>query len=148
MRYLSVIFIFIGFLGCSKEDSLKIDTNAPRKIQDSKYVITNTGLKYFDLKAGSGVEAKNGDRVSVHYAGWLTNGNLFDTSYKRNQTFNFQLGTGMVISGWDEGVAGMRIGGIRQLVIPPELGYGARGAGGIIPPNATLIFEVELVEIQ
>jgi FKBP-type peptidyl-prolyl cis-trans isomerase FkpA len=148
MRYLPMIFVFIFFLGCSKEKNLKINTNAPHQIQEDQYVLTKTGLKYADLKAGSGREAKSGDNVSVHYAGWLTNGNLFDTSYKRNQTFNFQLGTGMVIAGWDEGVSGMKIGGIRQLVIPPELGYGARGAGGIIPPNASLIFEVELMEIQ
>ena len=108
---------------------------------------TDSGLQYEDLIIGSGAEAKAGDSVSVHYTGWLTDGSKFDSSKDRNQAFSFNLGAGMVIKGWDEGVAGMKVGGTRKLTIPPELGYGARGAGGVIPPNAMLIFEVTLLEI-
>jgi len=109
--------------------------------------ITDSGLKYEDLQAGAGVTAQAGDRVRVHYTGWLTDGRKFDSSLDRNDPFSFQLGKGMVIRGWDEGVAGMQVGGKRRLTIPPQLGYGARGAGGVIPPNAILVFEVELLEI-
>ncbi len=108
---------------------------------------TESGLQYEDIIAGDGETAKTGDRVSVHYTGWLENGMKFDSSKDRNDPFQFHLGKGMVIRGWDEGVQGMQIGGKRKLTIPSELGYGARGAGGVIPPNATLIFDVELLEI-
>ena len=108
---------------------------------------TPSGLKITDLVIGSGPEAKSGDKVSVNYRGTLTNGKEFDSSYSRNEAFNFPLGAGRVIRGWDEVVAGMKVGGKRKLVIPPDLGYGERGAGGVIPPNATLIFEVELVKV-
>lgn len=111
-------------------------------------VTTASGLKYEDLVVGSGPEAKAGDTVQVHYTGWLTDGTKFDSSLDRGQPFEFALGTGGVIAGWDEGVAGMKVGGKRRLTIPPELGYGASGAGGVIPPNATLIFEVELLAIK
>lgn len=100
-----------------------------------------------DLQVGEGPEAKAGDRVSVHYVGTLTDGKKFDSSRDRGQPFQFQLGRGQVISGWDNGVAGMKVGGKRNLTIPPEEGYGSRGAGGAIPPNATLLFEVELLKI-
>jgi FKBP-type peptidyl-prolyl cis-trans isomerase len=98
-----------------------------------------------DLQLGDGAEAQAGQQVTVHYTGWLTDGRKFDSSVDRGQPFVFPLGRGRVIQGWDQGVAGMKIGGKRRLTIPPELGYGARGAGGVIPPNATLIFEVELL---
>lgn len=104
-----------------------------------------TELKIEDLKVGDGEVAKDGDIVRVHYTGWLTNGQKFDSSVDRNQPFIFPLGKGRVIRGWDQGVAGMKIGGKRKLSIPPELGYGTQGAGNVIPPNATLIFEVELL---
>jgi FKBP-type peptidyl-prolyl cis-trans isomerase FkpA len=110
-------------------------------------VTTESGLKYEDVTVGEGAEAKAGDNVSVHYTGWLTDGQKFDSSKDRNQPFQFSLGAGMVIRGWDEGVQGMKIGGVRKLTIPAELGYGARGAGGVIPPNATLVFEVELLGV-
>ena len=100
-----------------------------------------------DLVAGEGAEAVTGKRVTVHYTGWLTNGTKFDSSKDRNDPFVFPLGAGHVIKGWDQGVAGMKVGGKRKLTIPPELGYGARGAGGVIPPNATLVFEVELLAV-
>lgn len=109
--------------------------------------ITDSGLKYEDLEEGMGAEAQAGQRVTVHYTGWLTDGTKFDSSLDRNQPFSFALGKGQVIRGWDEGVQGMKEGGKRKLTIPPQLGYGARGAGGVIPPNATLVFEVELLEI-
>ncbi len=109
--------------------------------------ITDSGLKYEDLAVGEGEEATAGRRVTVHYTGWLENGTKFDSSHDRNQPFSFDLGKGQVIRGWEEGVAGMKVGGRRRLTIPPQLGYGARGAGGVIPPNATLIFEVELLEV-
>ena len=100
-----------------------------------------------DVKVGDGAEAKAGDVVSVHYVGTLTNGKKFDSSRDRGQPFSFTLGRGQVIRGWDVGVAGMKVGGSRHLTIPPEEGYGARGAGGVIPPNATLVFEVELLKV-
>jgi FKBP-type peptidyl-prolyl cis-trans isomerase FkpA len=110
-------------------------------------ITTSSGLTYDDITVGSGDAAAIGQTVSVHYTGWLTDGTKFDSSKDRNEPFEFPLGAGYVIRGWDEGVQGMRVGGVRKLTIPPELGYGARGAGGVIPPNATLIFEVELLEI-
>ena len=110
--------------------------------------ITDSGLKYDDLVEGDGAVAAAGQQVSVHYSGWLTDGSKFDSSIDRNQPFSFSLGRGMVIRGWDEGVAGMKVGGKRRLTIPPQLGYGAQGAGGVIPPHATLVFEVELLDVQ
>jgi FKBP-type peptidyl-prolyl cis-trans isomerase FkpA len=113
-----------------------------------KEVTTPSGLKYTDQKVGTGAEAKPGQNVSVHYTGWLTDGKKFDSSKDRGQPFSFPLGGGQVIKGWDEGVAGMQVGGVRCLTIPPQLGYGPRGAGGVIPPNATLVFEVELLDVK
>ena len=108
----------------------------------------DNGLIMEDLVVGEGQEAKAGDQVTVHYTGWLTDGRKFDSSKDRNSPFVFGLGQHMVIAGWDEGVQGMKIGGTRKLTIPPQLGYGARGAGGVIPPNATLVFEVELLGLS
>ena len=122
-------------------------TGGPSKTT-GKPTVTKSGLKYWDLKKGSGKEAKPGDEVTVHYTGWLTSGKKFDSSVDRNEPFKFKLGAGEVIKGWDEGVAGMKVGGKRQLQIPAELGYGASGAGGVIPPNATLVFDVELLGVE
>ena len=108
---------------------------------------TASGLVIEDITTGEGEAAQKGRYVSVHYTGWLENGKKFDSSKDRNDPFQFPLGMGHVIKGWDEGVQGMQPGGVRKLTIPAELGYGARGAGGVIPPNATLIFEVELLEL-
>ena len=112
---------------------------------------TDSGLQYDDTVPGTGEEARAGQRVTVHYTGWLyvdgAKGAKFDSSKDRRDPFQFGLGQGQVIGGWDEGVQGMKVGGTRVLIIPPELGYGARGAGGVIPPNATLMFEVELVAV-
>lgn len=113
---------------------------------------TPTTLQITDTQAGTGAEARKGQTVTVHYTGWLYNdgqqGAKFDSSRDRNQPFQFPLGAGHVIKGWDEGVAGMKVGGQRTLIIPPEMGYGARGAGGVIPPNATLKFDVELLGVS
>ena len=109
--------------------------------------MTDSGLKYEDIAVGEGKPAAEGQTIRVHYTGWLTNGAKFDSSLDRNDPFSFPLGGGRVIRGWDEGVQGMKVGGRRKLTIPPQLGYGASGAGGVIPPNATLVFEVELLEI-
>ena len=106
-----------------------------------------SGLEIEDQVVGSGDEAVAGQNVEVHYTGWLTDGTQFDSSLNRNQTFSFKLGAGQVIAGWDQGVAGMKVGGTRKLTIPPDMGYGERGAGGVIPPNATLIFKVELISV-
>ena len=110
-------------------------------------VTTASGLIIEDITEGAGPHANAGQRVSVHYTGWLTDGRKFDSSKDRNDPFEFPLGAGHVIAGWDEGVQQMKVGGVRKLTIPPHLGYGARGAGGVIPPNATLVFEVELLAI-
>jgi len=111
-------------------------------------VTTASGLQYDDLRVGQGAAARSGTDVVVHYTGWLTNGTKFDSSRDRNEPFGFALGQGNVIAGWEEGVAGMRVGGMRKLVIPPSLGYGAWGAGDVIPPEATLVFEVELLAVD
>lgn len=111
-------------------------------------VTTSSGLKYVDQSVGTGEAAVAGKNVSVHYTGWLENGKKFDSSVDRGQPFSFPLGAGRVIKGWDEGVQGMKVGGKRKLTIPSDLGYGSRGAGGVIPPNATLIFDVELLGVK
>lgn len=127
---------------------------APQPVEEGAYTTTPSGLKYFDLQPGTGDEATVGSTAAVHYTGWLTDGTRFDSSRQprrpmgRQEPFSFRLGAGEVIKGWDEGVAGMRVGGKRQLLIPPALAYGDRGAGNVIPPGATLIFEVELVAVR
>jgi peptidylprolyl isomerase len=113
-----------------------------------KPITTTSGLEYWDIKKGSGKLAEKGKKVSVHYTGWLTNGKEFDSSRDAGEPIQFDLGTGQVIKGWDEGIAGMKVGGKRQLRISPALGYGARGAGSAIPPNATLVFDVELMGVK
>ncbi len=105
-------------------------------------------LEIEDQIVGEGDEAIAGQTVEVHYTGWLVDGSEFDSSHNRNETFRFKLGAGQVISGWDQGVAGMKVGGMRKLTIPPEMGYGERGAGGVIPPGATLTFKVELISVS
>ena len=130
-------------------DSNQADASAlggPMNVEKSE--VTASGLRITDLDVGSGAEASAGQMVVVHYRGTLEDGTQFDASYDRGTPFSFPLGAGRVIKGWDEGVQGMRVGGKRKLVIPADLGYGARGAGGVIPPNATLIFEVELLEVK
>ena len=111
-------------------------------------ITTASGLIIEDITEGAGDEATAGQTVSVHYTGWLTDGTKFDSSKDRHEPFEFPLAARWVIAGWDEGVQGMKVGGTRKLTIPPNLGYGARGAGGVIPPNATLVFEVELLAIK
>ena len=117
-------------------------------LESADTLITASGLKITELSVGDGAEASAGQTVVVHYRGTLENGKQFDASYDRVTPFSFPLGAGRVIKGWDEGVVGMKVGGKRKLVIPPDLAYGSRGAGGVIPPNATLTFEVELLDVQ
>jgi peptidylprolyl isomerase len=112
------------------------------------YVTTASGLQYLDIKVGTGATPHTGQTVEVHYTGWLADGKKFDSSRDRNTPFIFPLGQGRVIKGWDEGLLTMRVGGIRKLIIPPELAYGERGAGNVIPPNAMLVFEVELLAVR
>jgi FKBP-type peptidyl-prolyl cis-trans isomerase len=125
----------------------KPDTSAPTKVTGAP-TKTASGLEYWDIKVGSGATAQRGQMVKVHYTGWLTSGKKFDSSVDHGQPFTFHLGGGEVIKGWDEGVEGMKVGGKRQLRIPPELAYGQRGYPPIIPPSSTLIFDVELLGVQ
>jgi peptidylprolyl isomerase len=111
-------------------------------------MVTTSGLEYEDIQEGTGASPATGQTAVVHYVGTLTNGKKFDSSRDRGQPFSFRIGLKQVIQGWDEGVATMKVGGIRKLTIPPALGYGAQGAGGAIPPHSTLIFEVELIEVR
>ncbi len=115
---------------------------------DTEPTMTPSGLQFIDIVVGDGPEARTGQKVSVHYTGWLKNGTKFDSSVDRGQPFVFDLGKGNVIKGWDLGVAGMKVGGKRRLIIPADLGYGARGASGVIPPNAQLTFDVELLGVN
>jgi peptidylprolyl isomerase len=121
---------------------------APTVVDAAAYTTTAQGLTYADLVVGDGPSPMNGQLVVVHYTGWLQGGGKFDSSLDRGEPYSFNLGMGQVIAGWDLGVKGMRVGGKRQLIIPPQLGYGDRGAGGVIPPNATLVFEIELLELR
>jgi FKBP-type peptidyl-prolyl cis-trans isomerase FkpA len=140
-RWLLIVALALAAtLGCSQTPASQPST--------AKEITMPDGLKYTDDQLGSGTEATSGKTVVVHYTGWLLDGTKFDSSKDRNQPFSFPLGRGQVIKGWDEGVAGMKVGGKRTLVIPPDLGYGARGAGGVIPPNATLKFEVDLLDVK
>ncbi|HEY3012158.1 MAG TPA: FKBP-type peptidyl-prolyl cis-trans isomerase [Gemmatimonadales bacterium] len=147
------MLVLIGVVACGRKPdrnsavgaggfsaALEVDTTAMTK--------TPSGLRYQDVSTGQGAEATAGKTVSVHYTGWLPNGEKFDSSRDRNQPFGFTLGAGQVIAGWDEGVAGMKVGGRRKLVIPPDLGYGTAGAPPDIPPGATLVFDIELLNVR
>ncbi|MGA2695652.1 MAG: FKBP-type peptidyl-prolyl cis-trans isomerase [Terriglobales bacterium] len=139
--------VFVYAQSSAKKATMKTDTSVPTKVT-GEGTTTADGLKYWDIKLGTGATAATGQNVTVHYTGWLTNGKKFDSSVDRNEPFQFGLGQHQVIKGWDEGVAGMKVGGKRQLHIPAALAYGDRGAGGVIPPGADLIFDVELLKVQ
>ncbi len=142
--WVAALVLALAMTGCQKEASSADGSQAEKGSTD----VATSNLKIEDLQVGSGDSPKAGDVVSVHYTGWLENGTKFDSSVDRGEPFEFVIGQGQVIKGWDEGVMTMKEGGKRRLTIPPELGYGARGAGGVIPPNATLIFEVELLDVK
>src|SRR5262245_20480823 len=148
-RRVSLLAAALAFgLLTSCDSSPAQDKKDDKKGKETKVVTTKSGLKYEDLKEGTGAEAKAGQQVEVHYTGWLKDGTKFDSSLDRKEPFPFKLGAGEVIKGWDEGVTGMKVGGKRKLIIPPELGYGAKGFPGAIPPNAELTFEVELLGVK
>jgi FKBP-type peptidyl-prolyl cis-trans isomerase FkpA len=153
------LFVTIGLSGCNTEaerpsqgaksagakSSVKPESTADNSKGNAE---KPSGLVIKDEVVGKGTAAETGDRVTVHYTGWLVDGTKFDSSKDRSEPFSFALGAGNVIRGWEQGVAGMKVGGKRKLTIPPELAYGSRGAGGVIPPDATLVFEVELLKIE
>ncbi len=141
MKWTAVFISLALLMGCSKTNYPGAQTTMDKKV-------TNSGLGYIDMVVGNGAEAKPGQQVTVHYTGYLLDGKKFDSSVDRGQPFTFTLGAGRVIRGWDEGVASMKVGGKRKLIIPPQLAYGERGAGGVIPPNAELVFDVELLGVQ
>lgn len=153
-KYLLVLFLVFAAMipACSQREPDKQagqqELQKPAPAAGVKTVKTQSGLQYEDLIPGSGASPEPGKKVTVHYTGWLTDGTKFDSSVDRNEPLTFVIGAGQVIPGWDEGLMGMKIGGKRKLIIPPSLGYGAAGAGGVIPPNATLVFEVILLDIR
>ena len=140
---LGCLLIATGLVGVAEADD-----QAAGKKQAGQAVTTDSGLQYIDLAEGKGRQAELGDQATVHYTGWLANGAKFDSSLDRGQPFSFRVGAGQVIKGWDEGVGTMKVGGKRKLIIQPDLAYGPRGAGTVIPPNATLTFEVELLGLR
>ncbi len=143
-----VLFLVLASTMMFAQGGGKPDTSAPTKVTGEPKT-TASGVKYWDIKVGTGAVATRGQSVTVHYTGWLENGKKFDSSVDRGEPFTFRLGAHEVITGWDEGVAGMKVGGKRQLKIPPAAGYGSRNVGnGLIPPNSTLIFDVELLKVQ
>lgn len=142
--WVAALVLALAMAGCQKDEAGADGSQAEKGSTD----VASSNLKIEDLQVGSGDSPKPGDVVSVHYTGWLENGTKFDSSVDRGEPFEFVIGQGQVIRGWDEGVMTMKEGGKRKLTIPSELGYGARGAGGVIPPNATLIFEVELLDVK
>ena len=143
-----LIWIAISLLVACGSGKEGVSTEAPDPVAESDFVTTASGLQYYDFKVGSGVAPRAGQQVTVHYSGWLTDGKLFDSSVLKERPFTFAIGQGGVIQGWDEGVMSMQVGGIRQLKIPSKLAYGKDGIDPVIPPNATLIFEVELLQVQ
>ena len=152
LHFVACAMVIIGVLAAGAADA---QAPANRETGGSKLSATVTTLQKNDVKQGTGAEAQAGKTAVVHYTGWLYDpaqpggkGTKFDSSVDRKQPFDFPLGGGRVIRGWDEGVVGMKVGGQRTLIIPPDMGYGARGAGGVIPPNATLIFDVELIDVK
>jgi FKBP-type peptidyl-prolyl cis-trans isomerase len=139
----------MGIVAIAMASATAADQFDPMKVEPGQKLTTaDSGLKYVDLKVGKGEPAKVGQLVMVNYDAWLANGTRFDSSYARREPFRFKIGAGQVIQGWDEGVVGMRVGGKRKLIIPPGLGYGEQGAGDRIPPNSTLVFEIELLELK
>ena len=144
--FLALFAALVVVAGCGGGEK-SASNSSPMKVS-GQGTTTPSGLQYWDLVVGTGPSAVPGSTVKVHYSGFLTTGEKFDSSRDRGEPFSFPLGAGQVIKGWDEGVAGMKVGGQRQLRIPPQLGYGATGAGGAIPPNATLIFDVELLGVE
>jgi peptidylprolyl isomerase len=159
----SVLLLVSSLMGNNQKEAIAANLNNPAPIENQQIamnsgeetitmnlenaITTESGLKYIDEVEGDGATPEKGQTVVVHYTGTLTDGSVFDSSRERNRPFSFKIGVGQVIAGWDEGVGSMKVGGRRTLIIPPELGYGSRGAGGVIPPNATLIFDVELLRI-
>jgi FKBP-type peptidyl-prolyl cis-trans isomerase len=149
-RYVTLVGVVLTLTAAifAQSTAKKPDTSAPTKVT-GEGVKTPSGLEYWDIRVGNGDVAKEGSHVRVHYTGWLTSGKKFDSSVDAGRPFDFTIGNGEVIKGWEEGVAGMRVGGKRQLRIPPNLAYGAEGTpGGPIPPNATLIFDIKLLQVQ
>jgi FKBP-type peptidyl-prolyl cis-trans isomerase FkpA len=144
LRALVPIVVAVWLCACNQAPAASSTTSGATATE----VTMQDGLKYTDEQVGTGAVATAGKTAVVHYTGWLMDGTKFDSSRDRNQPFSFPLGAGQVIKGWDEGVAGMKVGGKRTLIVPPTLGYGARGAGNVIPPNATLKFEVELLDVR
>jgi FKBP-type peptidyl-prolyl cis-trans isomerase len=144
-QFIAVFILLVAFAGITSGRA-NTDTYSPTKVE-GKPKTTPSGVEYWDIVVGTGATAVPGKTVGVHYTGWLTNGKKFDSSVDRGRPVSFPLGAGRVIRGWDEGIAGMKVGGKRQLRIPPELGYGTRGSLGVIPPNAMLIFDVELLAV-
>lgn len=159
-KFLPLLLIAaLGLWGCGKkqadqagrgESKTEVPSKSPEHWTESSNptITTGSGVQIQDLIEGAGSVAESGKNVSVHYTGWLTDGKKFDSSLDRGQPFTIKLGAGQVIKGWDEGLVGMKVGGKRKLTIPPEMGYGDRGAGGRIPPGATLIFEVDLLSVK